>query len=203
MTLEFWLTSTVVTATPGTGVLFTVAAGLAQGVRAGVVAALGCTLAIVPHLALALSGAAAVLAASPLLFEVVRWLGIAYLLVMARGSWRQTGTLAPDPDAGGFSTGRTVGSAVLVNLLNPKLTLFFLVFLPMFVRPGSDDALLDMTALALAFTGVSLVVFVAYGAGAGWVRRHLVGRPAIMRRISRLFAVTFVALATMLALSGP
>ena len=132
--VEFWIASIVVTATPGTGALFTIAAGLGRGTRAGLVAALGCTLGIVPHLVLALTGAAAVIAASPVAFEAIKWLGVAYLLYMAWGTW--VSILAPDSgeeSERSRSAARVISGAVLVNLLNPKLTVFFFVFLPMFV----------------------------------------------------------------------
>ncbi len=203
MGLEFWVTSIVVTATPGTGVLFTIAAALARGTRAGLVAALGCTLGILPHLALALTGAAAVLAASPVAFETIKWLGVAYLLYMAWETWRQTGILSPGPgDRDGMpSTRRVIGSAILVNLLNPKLTLFFFVFLPMFVSPAVDGAVWRMAGLGGLFMAITLLIFAAYGVCAAWLRRHVIGRPTVLRWIGRMFAASFVVLAVMLGLT--
>lgn len=201
MSLEFWITSVVVTATPGTGALFSVAAGLTRGARAGVIAALGCTLGIVPHMLLALTGAAATLMSSPVAFEVIRWLGVGYLLYMAWGTWRQTGVLALDAEGTATSVARMIGSAVLVNLLNPKLTLFFFVFLPMFVDPRAEGAVLRMAGLGVAFMAVTLVVFTLYGSCAAWLRRYVIGRPVVMGWIGKLFAVSFTALAVMLALT--
>ncbi len=203
MTLEFWAASIVMTATPGTGVLFTIAAGLARGTRASLVAAVGCTLGIVPHLVLALTGAAAVLAASPVAFGAIKWLGVAYLVYMAWGMWRQTGVLAPEmgeaATGGSPSVGSVIGSAVLVNLLNPKLTIFFFVFLPMFVNPAADGAVLRMAGLGLVFMAITLVIFTVYGMCAAWLRRYVIGRPVVMRWLGRSFAVTSVLLAAMLA----
>lgn len=203
MSSEFWLTSIVVTATPGTGALFTIAAALARGARAGLVAALGCTLGIVPHMALALTGAAAVLAASPVAFEALKWLGVAYLIHMAWGMWRQRGILVPADDPGGLeagrSAGRVIGSAVLVNLLNPKLTLFFFVFLPMFADTASAGAMLRMTSLGIVFMAITLVVFAAYGVCAAWLRRHVIGNPVVMTWLGRAFALSFAVLAVTLA----
>lgn len=192
----------MVTATPGTGALFTIAAGLARGTRAGLVAAVGCTLGIVPHMALALTGAAAVLAASPVAFETIKWLGVAYLVYMAWGMWRQTGVLAAGAGEGPGSppsVGKVIGSAVLVNLLNPKLTIFFFVFLPMFVNTAADGAVLRMAGLGLVFMAITLAIFAVYGVSAAWLRRYVVGRPVVMRWLGRGFAVTFVLLAAMLA----
>nr|WP_063126367.1 LysE family translocator [Nocardia fusca] len=206
MSVEFWVTSIVVTATPGTGALFTAAAGMARGARAGLIAALGCTLGIVPHMALALTGAAALLAASPVAFEAVRWLGVTYLLYMAWGMWRQTGVFAPETDTDMSSESRSawrvIGSAVLANLLNPKLTIFFFVFLPMFVTPAAGGAVLRMLMLGLVFMAITVVIFAAYGVCAGWLRRYVVGRPMVMRWLGRGFAATFVVPAVMLALAG-
>ncbi|MFT4164958.1 MAG: LysE family translocator [Microlunatus sp.] len=205
MGLEFWVTSIVVTATPGTGALFTIAAGMSRGVRAGLVAALGCTLGIVPHLALALTGAAAILAASPVAFEAIRWLGVAYLLYLAWGMWRQARALTSDMDGDQESASlparKVIFSAVLVNLLNPKLTIFFFVFLPIFVHPDADGAALRMAALGLVFMGITAVIFAGYGVCAAWLRRYVIGRPVVMRWLDRGFAVIFVVLAAMLAVT--
>lgn len=200
--VEFWIASIVVTATPGTGALFTIAAGLGRGTRAGLVAALGCTLGIVPHLVLALTGAAAVIAASPVAFEAIKWLGVAYLLYMAWGTWQQTGILAPDSgeeSERSRSAARVISGAVLVNLLNPKLTVFFFVFLPMFVDTTAEGAVLRMAWLGLVFMAITLVIFTVYGACAAWLRRYVVGRPVAMRWTGRVFSASFVVLAVILA----
>lgn len=181
--------------------MFTIAAGLARGARAGVIAAVGCTLGIVPHMALALSGAAAVLAAGSVLFELIKWLGVAYLLYLAWGTWRQAGALAPESEGTAFSTGRTIGTAVMVNLLNPKLTLFFFVFLPMFVQPTATDALVRMAGLGVVFMAITLVIFAAYGLCAAWLRRYVIGKPVVMRGVGRVFAALFVVLAAVLAVT--
>lgn len=203
VTWEFWLTSIVVTATPGTGALFTVAAGLSRGARAGLVAAVGCALGIVPHMVLALSGAAAVMAASPVAFGIVKWLGVAYLLYLGWGTWRHSGVLAPRTDerdgASGPTALRTIGSAVLVNLLNPKLTVFFFVFLPMFVDPNESGAFTRMAVLGVLFMAITVTIFAVYGLCAAWLRRCVIGKPVVMRWINRVFAASFVALAVMLA----
>ncbi len=205
MSVEFWVTSVVVTATPGTGALFTIVAGLGRGVRAGLVAALGCTLGVLPHLALALTGAAAVLAASPVAFDTITWLGVAYLIYLAWGTFRQAGVVVPEASADvpgqALSTRRVIGSAVLVNLLNPKLTLFFFVFLPMFVDVAAEGAVFQMTGLGMVFMAITLVIFAGYGAGAAWLRRYVIGRPVVMRAIGHAFGASFVVLAVLLALT--
>ncbi|GAA1104244.1 LysE family translocator [Nocardiopsis metallicus] len=200
MTTEFLLTSVILTLTPGPGVVFTLAASLSRGAKAGVVAALACTLGIVPHMLLALTGAAAVLAASPAAFETIRWLGVAYLLYMAWGSWTGTGALTPSGGGEAPSYRATVTSALLVNLLNPKLSLFFFAFLPLFVDSNAPGALWRMALLSALFMAVTLVIFVGYGLCAALLSEHVVTRPAVMAVLGRVFAVSFVAMAAHLAL---
>ena len=130
MSTEFWVTSIIVTATPGTGVLFTLAAALAGGHRSAVVAAFGCTLGVVPHMAAAVTGLAAVMHTSAVAFSVLKYAGVAYLLYLAWSTLRETGALSVEERRAPRSDLRTITSAVAVNLLNPKLTIFFLAFLP-------------------------------------------------------------------------
>jgi threonine/homoserine/homoserine lactone efflux protein len=195
----FLVTSLLIVATPGTGALFTIAAGLSRGPRASLVAAFGCTLGIVPHLAAAITGAAAVLHASGVAFEAVKVLGVAYLLYMAWATWRESGPLTVQADTSPRSPLRVVASAVLVNLLNPKLTLFFFAFLPQFVPASQPDALARMLGLSVVFMLMTFVVFAAYGVFAAAVRTHLLARPRIMAWLRRAFAASFVGLGAKLA----
>ena len=200
MSLTFWITSLVIVATPGTGALFTIAAGIARGRRASLVAAAGCTLGIVPHLAAAITGAAALLHASGVAFQALKILGVLYLLWMAWSTWRDHGALRiATTDATPRSSARVVGSAVLVNLLNPKLTIFFVAFLPQFVPAGSSDALGHLLALSAVFMAMTFVVFALYGLFAAGVRTHLLERPRIIARVRKVFALSFVALGARLA----
>ena len=158
MSVEFLLTSLVVVATPGTGVIYTMAAGLARGARASVIAAFGCTLGIVPHMAAAITGLAALLHTSAVAFSVLKYVGVAYLLYLAWSTLRENGTLAVDEEDAPASARKTIVTAVLINLLNPKLTIFFLAFLPQFVAPGDPNGLLHMAALSLVFLLLSLLL---------------------------------------------
>ncbi|MBJ8339820.1 LysE family translocator [Antrihabitans sp. YC3-6] len=198
MTMEFWITAIVVTATPGTGSLFTVAAGVARGARASVVAAVGCTLGIVPHLVLAASGAALVVSTSAVAFEVLRWAGVGYLLYMAVSMLRNSGALAAG-DAPPTSALRTIGTAILINLLNPKLTLFFLALLPQFLDEGSSGAFVETLTFGAVFMVVTLAIFVGYGLTAAALRQHVTSRPHVLLSLQRLFAVSFLGLAARLA----
>lgn len=198
MSVEFLLTTLVVVATPGTGVVYTLAAGLARGARASVVAALGCTLGIVPHVLAAVTGLAALLHASALAFQVVKVLGVVYLLWLAWSTLRETGALTVEAGAPPSSV-RVVVTGVLVNLLNPKLTIFFLAFLPQFVAPGTTSPTARMLELSGVFMLVTFGVFVAYGVGAAAVRTHVVSRPRVMAWVRRVFAGSFLALGARLA----
>lgn len=199
MSVTFLLTSLVIVATPGTGALFTVAAGMSRGARASLVAAFGCTLGIVPHLAAAITGTAALLRASGLAFQTVKVLGVAYLLFMAWSTWRDKTVLTVEADAAPRSAGRVIRSAVLVNLLNPKLTIFFFAFLPQFVPTGSPHAAARLLGLSAVFMAMTFVVFAVYGVFAASVRTRLLQRPRVVDRLRRVFAVSFVALGAKLA----
>jgi threonine/homoserine/homoserine lactone efflux protein len=199
VTLAFWITSLVVVVTPGTGALITISAGLARGIRASVVAALGCTLGIVPHLAAAITGTAALLQASGLAFETVKLLGVAYLLYMAWTTWRDRRPLVVDQETGQRSAIRAILSAVAANLLNPKLTIFFFAFLPQFVPAHAPHQLATMLLLSGVFMAMTFVVFTIYGIFAALARRHLIDRPEIVRRVRQTFAASFVALSAKLA----
>ena len=199
VSVTFLLTSLLIVATPGTGALFTIAAGLSRGRRASLVAAAGCTLGIVPHLAAAITGTAALLRASGLAFEAVKVLGVAYLLFMAWSTWRDKTLLAVDADTAPRSAGKVVRSAVLVNLLNPKLTLFFFAFLPQFVPAGTPGALPRLLALSAVFMAMTFAVFTVYGVFAASVRTHVVERPRVVDRLRRVIALSFVALGAKLA----
>ena len=201
MSLDFLLTSLIVVASPGTGVLFTLAAGLSRGSRASVVAAFGCTLGIVPHMAAAIMGLAALLHTSALAFETLKYLGVAYLLWMAWQALKERGALRIDAEPDARSSMQVIVSAVLVNILNPKLSIFFFAFLPQFVSAEEAEPLARMTLLSSVFMGLTFVVFVGYGLFAASVRNHIVSRPRVLTWMRRTFAAAFVALGAKLALA--
>ncbi|MGN9810102.1 LysE family translocator [Micromonospora sp. BQ11] len=199
MTVAFLVTTLVVVLTPGAGVLFTLSAGLTGGPRAALVAAFGCTVGIVPHLAAAVTGLAALLHSSALAFGLLKYLGVAYLLWLAVATLRDRGSLTVTDGPPSASAARVIGSAVLMNLLNPKLTIFFFAFLPQFVGSGEPGAVPAMIGLGAVFMLVSLVVFAVYGLCAAAVRRHVLDRPRVTDWLRRGFAGSFVALGLLLA----
>lgn len=201
MGVEFLLTSLIVAASPGTGVLFTLAAGLSRGSRASLVAAFGCTIGIVPHMAAAILGVAAVLHASALAFQILKYLGVLYLLCMAWVTLRDHGALTVEPDHSPRTDAQVILSAVLINILNPKLSIFFLAFLPQFVPDGADQPLARMLELSGVFMLITFGVFAVYGLCAAAVRTHVVSRPQALTWMRRVFAGAFAALGAKLALA--
>ncbi|KAB2910869.1 MAG: LysE family translocator [Hyphomicrobiaceae bacterium] len=201
MSIDFLLTSLIVIASPGTGVLYTLAAGLSRGARASVVAALGCTLGIVPHMAAAAMGLAALLHTSALAFQIVKYLGVAYLLYMAWSTLREQGALKVEKEIGARSATQVIVSAILINILNPKLSIFFLAFLPQFVSADESHPLSRMLELSAVFMLLTFVVFVGYGMFAAAIRNHVVSRPRVLTWMRRMFAGAFAALGAKLALA--
>jgi threonine/homoserine/homoserine lactone efflux protein len=199
VSVEFLLTSLVIVAIPGTGVLITLSAAIACGARAGVIAAFGCTLGIVPHLIAAVTGTAALLRTSGLAFDALRLAGVAYLLLMAVTTWRDHSQLQLDADQPSRSAARVIGSAMLSNLLNPKLTVFFFAFLPQFVPAHAPNALARLLLLSGVFMAMTFVVFVLYGVAASAARHQIIARPLVLRRLRQAFSVSFVALGVKLA----
>jgi threonine/homoserine/homoserine lactone efflux protein len=201
ITSTYLLTSLIVVLIPGTGVLFTVATGLTQGRRASVFAALGCTAGILPHLLATVVGLAALLHASAVAFQTLKLAGAAYLLYIAWATWRDQGAIALDRQAVQRGAGRLMLKAFLMNILNPKLSIFFLAFLPQFVQPGAASPLTDLLVLSAVFMAMTFVVFVIYGFLANAFRRTVVDSPRVQSWLRRGFAAAFAGLGAGLALS--
>jgi threonine/homoserine/homoserine lactone efflux protein len=201
MTIEFFITSLIVIVSPGTGVLYTLAAGLARGASASIVAAFGCTLGIVPHMAAAIFGLAALLHTSALAFQAFKWLGVAYLLYMAWSAWRESGALRVESEIGARSALKVTAEAILINILNPKLSIFFFAFLPQFVSTDEAHPLAHMAGLSAVFMALTFVVFVGYGLFAASMRKHVISRPRVLTWMRRTFAAAFVGLGARLALT--
>ncbi len=199
MSWEFLITSLIVIVSPGTGVLFTLAAGLSRGSRASVVAAFGCTLGIIPHMAAAVLGLAALLHTSALAFQTLKYLGVAYLLYMAWSALREHGALRVDQEVTAHSDIEMTVTAVLINILNPKLSIFFLAFLPQFVSADEPHPLGLMLMQSAVFMFLTFVVFVGYGLFAAAIRNHIISRPRVLTWMRRTFAAAFAALGAKLA----
>ncbi|WP_445682472.1 LysE family translocator [Radicibacter daui] len=205
MSLDFLITTLIVVISPGTGVLFTMAAGLTRGARASIVAAFGCTLGIVPHMAAAIFGLAALLHASALAFQTLKVLGVIYLLYMAWMTLKEKGALSvetSEADKAPRPALQVITSAILVNILNPKLSIFFFAFLPQFVQVGEASPLPRMTELSAVFMALTFIVFCGYGLFAASIRRHIISRPRVLTWMRRTFAGAFVALGAKLAVTS-
>ena len=201
MSTAFFLTSLVVVASPGTGVLYTLAAGLSRGRRASVVAAFGCTLGILPHIAAAILGLAALLHTSAVAFETLKYLGVAYLLYLAWSTLREHGALRVEAERGARSSAQVILEAVAINVLNPKLSIFFVAFLPQFVAADDPNRLAHMLELSVVFMLLTFLVFVIYGLFAAAMRSYVISRPQVLTWMRRTFAAAFVALSAKLALA--
>ena len=201
MSVEFLLTSIVVILLPGTGVLYTLAIGLGRGFVPSIAAAFGCTLGILPAAIASIVGLAAILHTSALAFQIVKYLGVAYLFYMAWNIMKADGTLDVTEDRVKIPGGRTILNGMLLNVLNPKLSLFFLAFLPQFVPLQAEGATLHLVLLAVIFMALTFIIFVCYGACAAAARDYVISRPVVMTWLKRTFAGTFGFLGLRLALS--
>ncbi|WP_444463797.1 LysE family translocator [Rhodobacter capsulatus] len=196
MSPEFLFTAFIVCLVPGIGVVYTLSSTLGQGFRAGVWASLGCTIATLVHLAVALGGLAAVLHTSALLFQTIKYAGVAYLLYMAWGTLKGTGGLALEA-AAPQSVAQLVWRGIILNLLNPKLPLFFVAFLPQFM--AVNDGPYVMAELGVVFAVLTFLTFLGYTALAASGRQAILSRPAVMAWMRRAFAASFAALGVRLA----
>jgi threonine/homoserine/homoserine lactone efflux protein len=201
LSAEFLLTSLVVVLVPGTGVIYTVSTGLVQRWRASIAAALGCTAGILPHLTASILGLSAILQMSERIFQVLKLVGSLYLLYLAWSMWRDTGTLQFDRASQKTGAFQIALRGFLINILNPKLTLFFFAFLPLFISPDAVSPTRQMLGLSAVFMGMTFVIFALYGILASWISTYLINSPKALRRMQRSFAVIFAVLAAKLVLT--
>lgn len=201
MSPEFLLTSLFIVASPGTGAIYTIAAGLTRGSRASVLAAFACMIGIVPHLVAAMMGIAALLHASALAFAIVKYAGVAYLLYMAWQMLKEHGALKVETRADARSAWLVLRDGLALNLFNPKLSIFFVAFLPQFIAADELSPMARMLELSGVFMAMTFIVFALYGLFAAAMRDKVVSRPAVMAWLRRSFAAAFVALGAKLALT--
>ena len=198
---EFLLTSLIVVLIPGTGVIYTVSNGLFAGRKAGIAAALGCTAGIIPHLTAGILGLSAILHMSAMAFQVIKYAGVLYLLYLAWSMWRETGSINFSNPLHSKSMSRIAIRGILINILNPKLTIFFLAFLPLFISPGVLSPTMQLIILSLAFMAMTLIIFILYGLSANLVRSHVVSSPKAVTLMQRSFAAVFALFGLKLALT--
>lgn len=200
MSIEFLITALIVVLIPGTGVIYTISTGLLKGSSFSIAAAIGCTLGIVPHLLASTFGLAALLHTSAVAFQTLKYIGVAYLLYLAYCMWKTDGHLTLNNKQTARTYKNTIVHGLLINILNPKLSIFFLAFLPQFIDANDPFALSSITGLGLLFMVLTLAVFIVYGLGAAGLRRHIIENPARLKKIQRAFSLTFVGLGIKLAL---
>lgn len=198
---EFLITSLIVVLVPGTGVIYTVSTGLALRWRASIAAAIGCTAGIIPHLIASIVGLSAVMHHSAIVFQILKIAGSLYLLYLAWSMWRETGVIQLDGQTSSRSAVQIVIKGVLINLLNPKLALFFFAFLPQFISVDGSSPTQQMIGLSAIFMLMTLVIFNLYGILASGVSTYFLNSPKAMRTVQRAFALMFAGLALKLAFS--
>lgn len=196
---EFLITSLIVVLIPGTGVIYTISNGLFLGWRASVFASIGCTAGIIPHLLATIFGLATLLHVSAVAFQVVKFIGVAYLFYLAWSMWKETGELKFLEQDSNIKVQDIILKGLLINILNPKLSIFFLAFLPQFVAPDAAAPVMNMLMLSITFMVMTFIVFVLYGIFAGSFRGLILRSPKTVKKIQRSFAFSFAALGTKLA----
>ena len=198
---DFLLASLVVVLIPGTGVVYTITTGLTLKWRASLAAAFGCTLGIVPHILASILGLSALLNMSAQVFSVLKWTGALYLLFLAWNMWRDAGTLEVQRKSTETTAMKIILKAIAINLLNPKLTIFFFAFLPPFTSRNASSSTLELMVLSSIFMGMTFIVFAFYGLLASAVRTQFMNSPRAVKRLQRAFAVILAGFAAELALS--
>jgi threonine/homoserine/homoserine lactone efflux protein len=201
ITIEFLLTSLIVVLSPGTGVVFTLSTGLIHGKRASIFAALGCTAGIVPHLLATVLGLAAILHTSALAFQALKFAGVAYLLFLAYATWRDKAAFAIEKPSSAISVKSIAVKAFLINILNPKLSIFFLAFLPQFIAQSAPSPMLQLLTLSGVFMAMTFLVFVLYGLLSNGFRTAVIESPRVQAWLRRGFSAAFAGLGVNLAFS--
>lgn len=198
---DFLLTSLVVVLIPGTGVIYTVSNGLFRGWRAGIAAAIGCTAGIIPHLTASILGLSAILHMSAITFQIIKYAGVLYLLYLAWSMWRETGALNFNSPSNSKNMLQIAVRGIFINILNPKLTLFFLAFLPLFISHEAESPTFQLIFLSLVFMVMTLFIFIVYGLCANLVRRHVAGSQKTATLMQRSFAALLALFGLKLALT--
>jgi threonine/homoserine/homoserine lactone efflux protein len=203
--LSYLVAALIVIAAPGPDSLNSLAIGLSRGRREGVAYALGVGVGCLTHTLWAMLGISAVVAASATWFNVIKWIGVAYLVWLGVQSLRASGGIAAPQDAGetaGRSSAQRFRQGLLTNALNPKVMLFFLAFLPQFVDPQRGAAVIwQLGLMGLTFTLITAMAYSALAWSAGSVGARLSKQPRIALWLERATGVVFIAMALRLALA--
>lgn len=202
ISMEFLITSLILVLIPGTGVIYTISTGIFLGVRASFAAALGCTLGILPSMLASIFGLAVILHTSALAFQVIKFVGVAYLLYLAWCMWKDTGGVQLESKKElKVNLVQVALKGCLINVLNPKLTIFFLAFLPQFISSNMSAATSQMLLLGGIFMAMTFLIFILYGMLASKARQYLIGSSKITKYLQQTFAASFALLGIKLALT--
>jgi len=196
----FLVAAAVLTIAPGPDIVYVLTRGVSQGRKAGIAAALGFATGCLFHTALAVLGVAALIRSSDLAFNAVRWAGAAYLVWIGIQALRHRASfsLAGSGDAKALLA--VYRQSVIGNALNPKVTLFFLSFLPQFVDARAGGLEWQMAVLGLVFMAQTVVIFGAVALFSGWIGERLRAHPAAGERLNAVAGLTFIALGIRVAM---
>jgi threonine/homoserine/homoserine lactone efflux protein len=196
----FLVASALLAIAPGPDIIYVLTRGIAQGAKAGVAAALGFASGCVFHTVLAAVGIAALIRSSDLAFDLVRYAGAAYLVYIGLQALRHRSSFSIEAAGDRKALATIYRQSVIGNMLNPKVTLFFLAFLPQFVNSQAGHVGMQMAILGAIFMAVTVVIFSAVAIFSGWIGDWVRAKPAIGERLNVFAGVTFIALGIRVAL---
>ena len=199
-TYTFLITSLIIILIPGTGVIYTVSLGMTEGRKKSVFAALGCTAGIVPHLCTSIALSSLLMQMNDTVFTAIRYTGVLYLVYLGVGMVFSKGNVQFSEAKAESHTPGIVKGGILINLLNPKLTLFFFSFLPQYVSSGHKNYMVKSFLLGILFMTLTFIVFAGYGLLAGTAKKWLCQSPKRISFLQKCFGVTFIVFAVKLAL---
>jgi threonine/homoserine/homoserine lactone efflux protein len=196
----FVAASALLAIAPGPDIVYVLTRGIAQGRRAGIAAALGFASGCIFHTLLAAVGIAALIRSSELAFDLVRYAGAAYLAWIGIQALRHRSAFSIEGAGDAKALATIYRQSVIGNMLNPKVTLFFLAFLPQFVNAAAGHVGWQMALLGVVFMGVTIVVFGAVAIFSGWIGAWIRRKPAIGERLNVFAGLTFIGLGIRVAL---
>lgn len=201
-TYNFIIASLIIILIPGTGVIYTVSTGLTKSKKASILAALGCTIGIVPHLCMSIALSSLLFEMGELAFEILKMAGALYLVYLGIGMIRSKTKIEFNQQQSQDKVAAIIYRGVFINLLNPKLTLFFFSFLPQYISSSSQSYMQESLLLGGGFMLLTFVVFVCYGILAGLMSGIVSKSPKGLQRIQQLFGSVFIIFAIQLAISS-
>jgi threonine/homoserine/homoserine lactone efflux protein len=196
----FLVASALLTIAPGPDIIYVLTRGIAQGAKAGIAAALGFASGCVFHTVLAAVGIAALIRSSPIAFDLVRYAGAAYLVYIGVQALRHRSSFSIEGARDKRALATIYRQSVIGNMLNPKVTLFFLAFLPQFVDAAAGRVGWQMALLGVIFMLQTIVIFGAVAVFSGWIGDWVRAKPAIGERLNIFAGITFIALGIRVAL---